>query len=257
MSADISHALDSAAVRAWRESERAECLIESDDQMQCALEAVRDWLGWIFEAGPHPVPVMRRLVACTANNAPWLVQGLPAAAVRALGVAAPIPTTLRTVLGVRAADVNTVLAQAYRREGRTWDPIAVPSSSEQMVAREEAIEPADSLIRARALGAWLRRVWDAGPCVREALKHLYVEARACAPELLLNMSGAEIAALFGQGRAAESARVKHRVNDFLARAGYRATHLRFQKSPTACATYALAQRGNKNRVKNARPKVAA
>lgn len=223
------------------------------DAMLCAIEAVRDWLGWIFEAGPHPLPVMRRLVACTLTHAPGLLLGLPAREVRAVSAGARATESLREICHTTPRAVNAALAQAYRREGRTWSPAQVISTLEMRLVIESALAQSDALIRASAMRTWLARVWDhasgkkAGPRLGEAMKALYVEARTLAPEMILNMSGEEIAALFAQGRAAESARVKQRVNTRLLRAGYRGATLRFQKSLTACRTYAECQRGNRNR----------
>jgi hypothetical protein len=230
--------------------------------MACAIEAVRDWLGWIFEAGPHPLPVMRRLVACTAANAPWLLQGLAAREVRAVSPLAHETDSLRVVCRTTPRAVHAALAQAYRRSGRTWDAASTIATLEMRLLVEGAIDAEDALIRAKAMETWLARVWDhvAGrnwrPRLSEAMKALYVEARTLAPEVILNMSGEEIATLFHQGRAAESARVKLRVNARLLRAGFRGATLRFQKSATACRTYAQRQKGNKNRARSVIKQVA-
>lgn len=229
----------------------------SGDAMACAIEAVRDWLAWIYEAGPHPVPVMRRLVACTSENAPWLLQGLASRDVRAVTATTAETDSLRIVCGSTLRAVQKSLSRAYRREGLTWDAVPHITTIEMRLMMESAIDPEDSLIRAKAMEAWLARVWDAGPRLGEAMKALYVEARSIAPELILNMSGDEIAQLFNQGRAAESARVKQRVNAVLIRAGFRRATLRFQKSVSACRTYAAKARGNKNRAKSARPAATA
>lgn len=219
------------------------------DAMACAIEAVRDWLGWIFEAGPHPVPVLRRLVACTSAHAPWLLQGMTKREATTLAAWREERDILRAWFGVTPREVKDALAKAYRREGRTWSPPPHITTIEMQLLVEDAMEPDDALIRAKAMEAWLARVWDAGPRLPEALKAIFVEARAIAPELILNMTGDEISRLFGQGRAAESARVKQRVNVFLARAGFRRTTLRFQKSETACRRYAERARGNHHRAK--------
>lgn len=251
MSLSDSAATDALAVRTWRQRSRDEEAVEVDDQMACALEAVRDWMAWIFEAGPRPHFVMKRLVSCTATAfglGPVLVPVLTPAERAAISVIGGERECLR-VLGVAMEEVHAAIARAYRRRGRTWDPLAEPTTLETMTAREDSLEQGESLVRARAVELWLRRVWGSGVSLADALKHLLTDVRAFAPELLINMSGEEIAALFGQGRASESWRVKQRVNDVLARAGFRNPQLRHQKSLAACRTYARVQRGNHNRVK--------
>lgn len=222
------------------------------DSILCAIEAVRDWLAWIYEAGPHPVPVMRRLVACTSANAPWLLQGLPKREAKAIGAIATEAESLRVVCGAVPSQVRASISKAYRREGRTWESRPHIATIEMQLLLESAVDVEDSLVRAKAMETWLGRIWDGGPRLGAAMKALYVDTRALAPELILNMSGDEIADLFAQGRAAESARVKQRVNRRLLHAGFRHGTLRFQKSATACRTYAESQRGNTNRADGAR-----
>lgn len=242
---DVHTAVEIESLRAWREERGA--ADERDESLVVMGEAVRDWLAWIYEAGPEPGAALGRLVSATAALAPWLTAGLAAreaTLARTLAVApgAAVPP------GVDAAGARAALAAAYRREGRTW--AAGPGTAlDAMLAGEAARDAGEQALRTRGLHAWLARVWDGGAALGPALKALYVEARALAPELLLNMTGGEIAAIFGQGRAAESARVRARVNDFLRAAGCRHTTLRFQKTEASCARYAAAQRGNRNRAK--------
>lgn len=243
----------------------------SGDAMLCMIEAARDWLWWIYEAGPEPVPVMRRLVACTAANAPWLLERLSRREARALSPLAEEKYSLKVVCRASPEDVHEALAQAYRREGRTWARPEHITTIEMRLLVEAAITGDDALLRGKAMSTWLARVWDyeeteggkaeSGelraesqksrrqwtPSLRTALKNLYVEARTLAPEMILNMTGEEISALFDQVRAAESARVKQRVNLRLLRSGYRHATLRFQKSVSACRTYSEKAKGNKNR----------
>jgi hypothetical protein len=259
MSLSDTAATDALAVREWRHAQLQTEHADRDDEMLCAGEAVRDWMAWIFEAGPRPHHVMKRLVSCTATAfglGPVLTPVLTPAERAAVSVVGGERECLR-VLGVSVAEVHDALSKAYRKKGRTWDPMEEPTSLDVMTAREDTMEPGESLVRARAVELWLRRVWESGVSFSDALKHLLTDVRALAPELVLNMSGEEIAALFGQGRAAESWRVRRRVNDFLARAGFRNPQLRHQKSLAGCQNYARAQRGNRNRVKGRAAAAAA
>lgn len=217
--------------------------MSADEEMACRIESVRDWMSWIFQAGPEPVPAMRRLVACTVCNAPWLVVGLSKKEANAVSPVTSEKDSLAVVCRAKPAKVKAAMERARRREGRTW-AMGQISTLEIM---ESVADSSEALIRAQAMEVWLARVWNAGPKLSEALKNLFVEARALAPELILNMSGEEISDLFGQGRAAESARVKKRVNDVFTRAGFRYSALRFQKSATACRKYAARAKGNKHR----------
>jgi hypothetical protein len=212
-----------------------------------AGEAWADWVRWIFEAGQHPVDVARRLVGATAALAPHLVRDLPARERAALAAWVPVDRAVTVLAGGKARAVRGALARMWRRERAVAGaaPVRVRSLAE-MLAAERALG-GEELQRQRVLGQWLGRVWRGGPCVREALKILFVDVRAVAADVAGNMSGEEVAAFFGQGRGAESARVKRVFSEELRRAGCRAVHARFQKSAAACARYALAQRGNGNR----------
>lgn len=123
---------------------------------------------------------------------------------------------------------------------------------DEMVAREEGAHTDDEhAMRAEAIDAWLSWLFEDGPSLDRATKRLYSFARAYRPDLLRNMSGAEIAALFGQTRAAESARTRKVTETTLKKAGYKCTALPFQKSEAARMKCSLAQMGNRNRAKKA------
>lgn len=118
---------------------------------------------------------------------------------------------------------------------------------DEMLRKEEAMPEDEQAIRAEAVGDWLVWLFGDGPRIEAATKRLFSFARAYRPELVLNMSGEEIAALFGQGRAAESARTRRVIEPTLKAAGMRCTALPYQKSDTARRRCAEAQKGNRNR----------
>lgn len=212
-------------------------------------EAWSDWVRWFFSAGPHPVEVARRLVGGTAALAPWLVRDLPDREAAALAAGAPRAQAVRVLAGGKEKQVAAALAQVWRRERAVVRVGMGARSLGEMLAAERATG-ADRGRREEVLVAWLQRVWRSGPVVREALKVLFVHVRAVAADVAWNMSGEEVAVLFGQGRAAESARVRREYCRELERAGFRSVQARFQKSATACARFAEAQRGNRNRAKS-------
>ena len=218
------------------------------EDWEARTEAWKAWLCFCFSEGPWPPAVARALVAMTRALAPDLCRGMPAAQWRALDAARPMPAALRAITGAPYEAAHLALARCWRRERAVVAaPVAVSFSA--MWASEGARSAAERADREAVLVAWLRRVWRGGPDLREALKVVFVHVRAVAPEAAWNMTGEEVAALFGQGRAAESARVKRDYSRELERAGFRATAARFQKSETACRKFAVAQRGNRNRAR--------
>jgi hypothetical protein len=79
----------------------------------------------------------------------------------------------------------------------------------------------------------------------------YVLAKSFHPHLIAGMSLEDIAVLSGDGgRATPSLRVKRLINQRLAAAGAKACGVNFQKSASAIASYAEAQKGNTNRRKH-------
>lgn len=237
MAVDMS---DPAAIL-MAEEERAE-----GDAWVISAEAWREWLAWIFGDSPHPLRVARRLVGCTAALAPWLVRDLPAAERGALEPWADARRAVRVLAGGKPAEIDAALARLWRRERAVLRAGGGGPSLAEMLAAERG-RGEEREVRERALVVWLQRVWRHGPAVREALKIVYVDVRAVAADVGWNMSGEEVAVLFGQGRAAESARVRREYSLQLERAGFRSTQARFQKSATTCRKYAAAQQGNQNR----------
>ena len=150
--------------------------------------------------------------------------------------------------------VHDVLAKVYRREG-VPDMAEVPTPLDALLKHEEG-EPEDYYAAGievmRRFWAW---IFEQGPDPAHVTQRVYTITNALWPELLLNMRGEEIAILFGQGRAAQSARTVL-LNKKLAAAGFRHTSFRHQKSETSRRRMALAQVGNKNRSKKAGRKTA-
>lgn len=144
--------------------------------------------------------------------------------------------------------VHAILTAAHSRMGEQM-PVDHHTPLDALISQEFAISGDDYEIKSEAVCAILSWLFESGPAPATVVKRLFSLTRAVKPELMLNMSGAEIAALFGQGRAAESARSRMILGETLGRVGYKNTQLPYQKSPSACAKYAQVQRGNRNRVK--------
>jgi len=73
-------------------------------------------------------------------------------------------------------------------------------------------------------------------------------AKANYSSLIFDMTVRQLGAMFGVKGATWCERIKQKYNRFLADRGAAGVKARFQKSDTACAHYAEAQRGNQNRL---------
>lgn len=143
--------------------------------------------------------------------------------------------------------VREMLAQVYRREGRNQEGVDNHTPLDALLEKEEQDSAGEEMLigqeKLRRMMGW---IFEAGPDPAAAMQRLYALARCCFPELILNMTGEEVAVIFGQGRAAESARIGL-LNAKLKAAGFRNHLFRFQKSAGSRPKYAAAQRGNQNR----------
>lgn len=152
----------------------------------------------------------------------------------------------------KLSDADAALAAAMRRNPHLVSPQKALTPFEEMVAQETTGHTEEiALIREEAIGKWLGWLFEGGIKIEDATKRLYVFARGFRPELILNMSGEEIAKLFGQTRAAESHRSRKVIETTLRRAGARFTDQPYQKSATTRRRCADAQKGNHNRAKKA------
>ncbi len=159
--------------------------------------------------------------------------------------------------------INEVLAGAYRREGHNLPPATVPTPLDALLAAEEALPEDEQKIKEDFADKWLGFFFTDpttgrhDPHPANVMKRLFFYVRAVRPTLLLNLPGEEIAALFGQGRGAESARCNLLLGKLKKKGGYRRLSLPFQKSTSAKQKYAAAQRGNKHRANSVRTTKAA
>jgi len=230
--------------------------MDANELATIRVEAVRALHAWVFEAGPGPRPVAERLVLATQEYAPGFLQELSTEDVAALTHGSHSDrrrAVLRTLLGQRRpsraqidrhdADVNGILGKAFRREGHTLQLVRGEASGlERLRCREED----ETAPWSQAMRAWLRPVWKSGG-LGEALKAFYALTRGLWPELMLNMTGDEVAGFFAQTRQAESVRERQLLNRRLEAHGHRPVALRFQKSVEACRSYAKAATGNTHR----------
>lgn len=237
-------------------------LAAGDEVGSARIEAVRALHVWVLEAGPHPRAVAERLVAVSAEYALDCVRGLPAAdraAATEQNAAARERALMRVLLDApraRARQVRRhgeqiagVLGKAHRREvgmGQDAAQAAQPSDISRLQIADDSEGAAGCAVRREACRRWLMQVW-AARSLGDALKAFYALTRGFWPELVMNLTGEELATFFAQTRAAESERMHRVVNRPIERASGRRATLRFQKSATACAKYAAGAMGNTHR----------
>lgn len=143
--------------------------------------------------------------------------------------------------------IHRVLTTAYQRE-RTGEihspePMTVRDIFEQAPGDGEE----EMRIKTETTRRLINFLFQDGPHPGHTLRLLYLLTQQIAPEQILNMNGSELADIFGETRAAWSARVKRIFNNYLSKAGAKGFKSRTQRSETARAAYAAGARGNTNR----------
>lgn len=150
-------------------------------------------------------------------------------------------------------DVNAMLAEIYTRNGRNADAVDLRTPLSDLLAQEDGEVEEHYDAGVYMLRKFLKWVFSDGPNPKRVTQRVYLVVRAVDPALLLNMSGEEVSVIFGQGRAAESARLKM-LAGLYQKAGFTHTKIAVQKSAASRKKMSLAQMGNTNR---RRGKVAA
>lgn len=143
--------------------------------------------------------------------------------------------------------ISRALAVAYQREGRVPVEARTPMTFAELFEQAPGDGEEEAKIKRETATRLLHFVFQDGPHPGCALRLLYLMAQRLAPELVLNMSGAELADMVGETRAAWSARNKRIFTGYLKARGFKAAKSRLQKSDAAVAKYASAARGNTNR----------
>ena len=139
---------------------------------------------------------------------------------------------------------------AIRRSGQHIMASTALTPFDIMAAAEELEYTTDEqAIRGEAIAAWLGWIWEGGVDLSRAAKRLVTYTRLYRPDLVHGLTCEEAASLFGQGRAAESARASA-VDTALIKGGYRHTTLPGRKSERARAKMAAAQKGNQHRARS-------
>lgn len=150
----------------------------------------------------------------------------------------------------------SAVGPAVRKHAHLVGGVTKLTPFDEMMAREESEFTSDEqAIRHEAISTMLGWFWEGGLDLERASKRLVTYTRNYRPELVLNISCETAAAMFGQGRAAESARTEV-LEKTMRRAGYRHTTLPTRKSDRARAKMAKAQKGNKHRARSVKKKKA-
>lgn len=149
------------------------------------------------------------------------------------------------------------LASAVRRSGHLVAGATALTPFDVMAAREAGEHSEEERkIREEAHSEWLAWLFEGGMSAPDDLlrvvKRLLSYARRYRPDLCLNMSAEQIAALLLQGRAAQIARENKVFESTLKSAGYRTATLPGAKSASARQKMAHTQQGNHTRARSAK-----
>ena len=145
------------------------------------------------------------------------------------------------------ARINQTLAVAFQREGRSVFIRDTPMTIAEIFEQAPDDGPEELKLKGETALRFLYFIFQNGEHPGCTMRLLYLLAQRLDPTLVLNMSGAELADIFGETRAAWSARQKLMFNGYLKARGAKAVKGRNQKSDTASARMASAARGNTNR----------
>ena len=207
---------------------------------------------------PHPAAVMQRLYLLARALEPGLVRTLPLGAMQWLVMPSPLAHLRRVsalLAGTRAtsrpavrqdAIIEHTLAVAHQRLRAHQHFRAV--SLQQLRAARKGESQEDFQARKTCEIAVLRFFFYDGPSPEQTVLRVFVMAKANYSSLIFDMTVRQLGAMFGVKGATWCERIKQKYNRFLADRGAAGVKARFQKSDTACAHYAEAQRGNQNRL---------
>lgn len=165
------------------------------------------------------------------------------------------------------AAIDALMGRVYRRAGRDLEAeIEAPEPLDALLQPEPCAPGADSeeerdrmreelAIGGRYLRRFFAYVMARGPHPRHVMPRFYSAVNAVDPALLLHMTGEELAALWGQGRAAESARARH-LDHLLEKVTRPGASFAGGKSATTREKLKRAAKGNQNRKRGRRRRAA-
>jgi hypothetical protein len=145
------------------------------------------------------------------------------------------------------ARINDELRIAYQREKRGGPEADRPMELDEVFEAAPGDGEDEMRIRRETVIRMLYFIFQKGCHPGQTLRLLYILTQRLSPELILHMNGTALANIFGETRAAWSARMLLIFNGYLAANGQKAIKYAAQKSDTARAKYAAAAIGNSNR----------
>lgn len=229
-------------------------------------EALELLMGYLFAGDPHPAHVLRRWWLGVGELAPHLQGGVMMHEAALLAEPGELGHAWRVhllVKGTRKARrkpsehdriVRGVLAAAYARRPGLELERQIPLDTLTRLQPGESVT--GFAARQEAMLALLQFLYVSAPArgscetprPEAVLRQVFLVGKALTPHLVLHMSLQNLGDMFGQERATWSSRGKRRLTAFLAARGAKGCHAPYQKSADACANYAAAQRGNRNRL---------
>jgi hypothetical protein len=147
-----------------------------------------------------------------------------------------------------ARRIRASLAQVAAKHGYAAEGVTTRTPLDALLEAEEAAAGPEGE-RADVLKKMMHYFYADGKHPGAVLRRVFGLAKAIAPELLGDMTLAELGLMFGETRAAQQWRIKKIFSDYQKGAGAKGFKARFQKSEAASAAAARAQRGNQNRRK--------
>lgn len=139
--------------------------------------------------------------------------------------------------------INSALAIAAHKRGYQLESITTDTPLDWLIRAEEG----DQDIHDEALTKVLLYFYADGPHPGCVLRRVFAVAKAIRPDLLLNMTDAEIGQMFDETRAAQSWRRDKIFSNYQKERGVKGFKSPSQKSEGSRDAFSDAQRGNTNR----------
>lgn len=144
-----------------------------------------------------------------------------------------------------AQRIEQTLAQVFQKKGYQQEAVTTRTPLSDLLAQEDTADvQSERLETLRALNRFY--VAD-GPHPGSVLRRVFAVLKAVSPELIVNMTLAEMGQMFGETKAAQSWRVKKIFTNYQRERGIKGFKAAFQKSEKARSAYSRAQQGNTNR----------
>lgn len=215
-------------------------------------------MAYLFNDGPHPSHVLRRLYLLAAELTPDWLQMIPPGDLELIMASTPEAHLWRVGVLIRDThiarrkpekheqEICAVLREAWTRRRKVFLQSEAPAESLTRLRDDETL--VEFKARQELVTGLLAYFFLDGVAPQRAVRLVYVLAKAWFDQHLLRMTLDHLGRMFGEERATWSWRGKKKLNGFLAARGVSAVQAPYQKSAETCRKYAEAQIGNRNRV---------